>query len=265
MNSPTTHHSQALSRPGRRPRREGENEEPGQKPKKVNSEIRKQQNRIASRNYREKRKQKLHYLQHPAKDESSDQQYSELSLEQYREYARSVSAEYETAELSSSLYILPSNSDFGSLSSSSAAASDPILAATAASFSSHHLATSQAYPTFPQNWSSPVYSPPSPANVAWNVSPWMPGMGYSVGASPRPEAYDYNPFPAQSIFEQAHTPSHQPRELLYDTDLYGFGSSYASQSHTSGNPNHSFGHPSHAFRRSVFIGALESGIPLKIL
>jgi hypothetical protein len=52
MTSPTTLQSQLLSRPGRRPRRGAEEEECGKKPKKVNSEVRKQQNRIASRNYR---------------------------------------------------------------------------------------------------------------------------------------------------------------------------------------------------------------------
>jgi hypothetical protein len=52
MNSPNTLQSQPFSRPGRKPKHAGEVEEPGKKPKKVNSEIRKQQNRIASRNYR---------------------------------------------------------------------------------------------------------------------------------------------------------------------------------------------------------------------
>jgi hypothetical protein len=50
--SNTTLPSQALEEPSRRPKRAGQSEEPGKKPKKVNSEIRKQQNRIASRNYR---------------------------------------------------------------------------------------------------------------------------------------------------------------------------------------------------------------------
>jgi len=44
--------SYPLSKPGRKQKRDMEGTEPGQKPKKVNSEIRKQQNRIASRNYR---------------------------------------------------------------------------------------------------------------------------------------------------------------------------------------------------------------------
>jgi hypothetical protein len=46
-----------MSTSGRRGRSLGEEQEPGKKPKKVNSEIRKQQNRIASRNY-----STLHFL-----------------------------------------------------------------------------------------------------------------------------------------------------------------------------------------------------------
>jgi hypothetical protein len=52
MYSPTSSSSATEQRPGRRAKRSGDSAEPGQKPKKVNSEIRKQQNRIASRNYR---------------------------------------------------------------------------------------------------------------------------------------------------------------------------------------------------------------------
>ncbi|KAF3006435.1 hypothetical protein E8E13_001988 [Curvularia kusanoi] len=42
------------------------------KPKKPNSEVRKQQNRIASRNYREKRKRKLQQLQQLLDDGDDD-------------------------------------------------------------------------------------------------------------------------------------------------------------------------------------------------
>lgn len=52
MESPSTLHSQPYSKPSRRSRRVEEGEELEKKPKKVNSEVRKQQNRIASRNYR---------------------------------------------------------------------------------------------------------------------------------------------------------------------------------------------------------------------
>jgi hypothetical protein len=52
MTSPSTLYSQSQPKPGRRSRRAEEGEELEKKPKKVNSEVRKQQNRIASRNYR---------------------------------------------------------------------------------------------------------------------------------------------------------------------------------------------------------------------
>ena len=53
MNSPpTTSSSQLLFTPDARPKRAAVSEEPVKKLKKPNSEIRKQQNRIASRNYR---------------------------------------------------------------------------------------------------------------------------------------------------------------------------------------------------------------------
>jgi hypothetical protein len=50
--SPTTAQPEITSRPRRKARHGKEGEELGKKPKKMNSEVRKQQNRIASRNYR---------------------------------------------------------------------------------------------------------------------------------------------------------------------------------------------------------------------
>jgi hypothetical protein len=51
MKSPSSLYCQPQSKPGRRPRRVKEGEELGRKPKKINSEARKQQNKIASRKY----------------------------------------------------------------------------------------------------------------------------------------------------------------------------------------------------------------------
>ncbi|OAL52364.1 hypothetical protein IQ07DRAFT_369354 [Pyrenochaeta sp. DS3sAY3a] len=253
MNSPNTLQSQPFSRPGRKPKHAGDVEEPGKKPKKVNSEIRKQQNRIASRNYREKRKRKLQYLQQLIKDSPNDQQESEPSPEQHDAYARSISADYEVSGPSSSPYLLPSHSDFASMSSTSATVSDPILAASAASFDSHLLATSQAYSGYETTWNAPIYSPPPPVNMStWNIPPWMPSIDYSPRVAPRPEAYQYSPPATQPVFEQTHTPLRQPRELLSNTDMFAFGS-YASQSQTSGMPNMPFGQQTYGFERSVYI------------
>ncbi|KAI4710619.1 hypothetical protein J4E89_004207 [Alternaria sp. Ai002NY15] len=105
MNSPpTTLSSQSLSTPDARPKREAVSEEPGKKPKKPNSEIRKQQNRIASRNYREKRKRKLQYLQQLIRDDSEGRQDSEPSPEQHEVYPRALSADYDITGASPSPY-----------------------------------------------------------------------------------------------------------------------------------------------------------------
>jgi hypothetical protein len=52
MTSPTPLDPEPLSNPVRRAKRIVEEQGLAKKPKKVNSEVRKQQNRIASRNYR---------------------------------------------------------------------------------------------------------------------------------------------------------------------------------------------------------------------
>jgi hypothetical protein len=258
MNSPSTKiPSHALTEPFTRPKQAGQSEEPRKKPKKVNSEIRKQQNRIASRNYRmfsprcthllqshlkclgEKRKRKLQYLQHLIRDGSNDDQESEPSPSGHEAYARSLSADYDVAGASPSPYILPANSDFISMSSSSTAVSHPVAAATPASVNSgHHPAFTHPYAAFPPSWSPPIYSPPPPANIAWTVpSPWMSGIDYPARVAPRPDMYRYIPPPSQPVFEQAHTPLQQPQEFLTTSDLHGFSSTYGPQSQVSSDLN----------------------------
>ena len=187
----------------------------------------------------EKRKRKLQYLQQLITDGPDDEQASEPSPDQHATYARSLSADYDVAGPSSSPYVLPPNSDFGSMSSSSTPASHPILPATTATFNgSHVLASTHTYPTFPMDWHAPIYSPPPPANVTWTVpSPWMSGLEYSARAAPRPEMYQYTPSSAQPVFEQTHIPSNEPHEFLSTSDIYGFGASYPPQGQASGNPN----------------------------
>ncbi|KAI4925220.1 hypothetical protein J4E85_007097 [Alternaria conjuncta] len=124
---PTTLSSQSLPTPDARPKRAAVSEEPGKKPKKPNSEIRKQQNRIASRNYREKRKRKLQYLQQLIRDDSEGRRESEPSPEQHEVYPRAPSADYDIVGASSSPYQMPSSRVFGA---SSAVANEAILAAT---------------------------------------------------------------------------------------------------------------------------------------
>ncbi|KAI4656563.1 uncharacterized protein J4E78_006452 [Alternaria triticimaculans] len=240
MNSPpTTSSSQLLSTPDARPKRAVVSEEPGKKPKKPNSEIRKQQNRIASRNYREKRKRKLQYLQQLIRDDSEGRQESEPSPEQHEVYPRSLSADYDIAGPSSSPYQMSSNRVFGA---SSTVANEAILTATVASLDSHHLAVDQAYPSYPPHWNMHIYSPSPPASIPWNMPPaWMSSLDYSTqaAATTRPSMYRYHTHPSQPSFQHPHTssPSHHQRDFLPNTDVYGYGADYASHSQASGNPN----------------------------
>jgi hypothetical protein len=185
----------------------------------------------------EKRKRKFQYLQQLIKDGPDDEQESKPSPGQHATYARSLSADYDVAGPSSSPYTLPSNSDFGSMSSSSTPASHPILPATTASFNSSHVhAITHTYPTFPMNWHAHIYSPPPPAN--WTVpSPWMSGSEYSARVAPRPEMYQHTPSLAQAAFEHTQPPSDEPNDFLSTSDIYGFGSSYPPQGQAPGNPN----------------------------
>ncbi|KAH6865898.1 hypothetical protein BKA58DRAFT_404435 [Alternaria rosae] len=240
MNSPpTTSSSQLLSTPDARSKRAAVSEEPGKKPKKPNSEIRKQQNRIASRNYREKRKRKLQYLQQLIRDDSEGRQESEPSPEQHEVYPRALSADYDIAGANSSPYQMPSSRVLGA---SSEVTNEAVLAATVASLDPHQLAVDQAYPSYPPHWNTHMYSPSPPASIPWNMPPaWMSSLEYSAQptAITRPSMYRYNTHPAQHSFQHPHTPStsHLQRDFLSNTDVYGYGPNYTSQSQAPGNPN----------------------------
>jgi hypothetical protein len=187
----------------------------------------------------EKRKRKLQYLQHLIRDESNDDQESEPSPSGHDAYARSLSADYDVAGASPSPYILPVNSDFLSMSSSSTTASHSIAVATSATVNSvHHPAPTHPYAAFQPNWSAPIFSPPPAANIAWTVpSPWMSGMDYPTRHAHRPDIYPFIQPPSQPVFEQAHTPLQQPQQFLPIPDFYGFGSTYAPQSQAPSDPN----------------------------
>ena len=175
----------------------------------------------------EKRKRKLQHLQQLIKDKPNDQNEVEPSSEQHEAYARSLSADYEHSRPNSPPYALP-NSDFGSINSSSTAVSDPILTSSSASFE---------YPAFGPNWNASLYSPHPPSNMpAWNIPPWMPNIEYTLRVPSRPDAVEYIAPTGPPVFAQAHAPS-QPRELSLDANYYAFGSSFGSQSQTSGIPN----------------------------
>jgi hypothetical protein len=260
MNShPTMLSSRSLPTPDRRSKRATVSEEPGKKPRKPNSEIRKQQNRIASRNYREKRKRKLQYLQQLVNDDSDGHQNPEPSPEQHEVYPRSLSADYEVAgPSSSSPYITSTTRAFDA---SSAVATQTILAATAASMDTHHHTAEQTY-SYPPNWNTPIYSPPPPPNIPWNMPPtWMSSLAYPSHSTTttRPPMYRYTTHPTQPLYQQTHTPSPSylpSRDFSSNADIYGYsGANYASsQSQADGNLNqYVFTHDSLVFERSVYI------------
>ncbi|CAI9637445.1 unnamed protein product [Alternaria burnsii] len=250
---------QSLSIPSGRPKRAAVSEEPGQKPKKPkkpNSEIRKQQNRIASRNYREKRKRKLQYLQQLVNNDSDSHQDPEPSPEQHKIYPRSLSADCQVAGPSSSPYTVPFDR---ALRANSAVVTQAILAATVASFDTNHVPAEQAYSPYQPSWNASVYSPPPPANIPWNMPPaWMESLAYPPQATiTRPPMYRYNDHPAHSTFQQVHktpAPSHFPSESLPSPNLYGYSADYTYHSQTSSNLNHDvFGHDGSLFEQPVFI------------
>jgi hypothetical protein len=242
MTTSTAPHSRLDSRPGRRPRRAGDVEDLGKKPKKVNSEARKQQNRIASRNYRmsylgcignsicrvnvlfcagEKRKQKLQYLQQLIRDGSNDEQTPEPSPRQHETHLRSLSAEYDTGA-SSSPYMLPASDDFTPMNSSSAAAH------CQAPPSHHILPTTQSYSPF-------HHDPLPPPNMSYMPN-WVPNMNYSSRLDARPENFQFSPSLGIPAFDQSSSPYNHPRQLVPNADHYDLGRSYGhyneSQSHT---------------------------------
>ncbi|KAH7083354.1 hypothetical protein BKA63DRAFT_561528 [Paraphoma chrysanthemicola] len=254
MFSPSTLQSQAGSRPGRRPRRPEEGEELGKKPKKVNSEIRKQQNRIASRNYREKRKRKLQYLQQLIKDGSNDEQTPEPSPQQHEAHLRPLSADYEAGP-SSSPFMLHANVDFQPVVTSSTAVGNHGLAANTTAFDANTLLTTPAYPPFESSWSSPVYDPPPPVNLAWTMPAWAP-VDYPPPPPPRSESFHFETSISQTSFEQVHSPFHQPRHFAPSPENYAlaaYGHYTGPQNQTPGIPNYFFDLQPQALDRAVYI------------
>ncbi|RAR09819.1 hypothetical protein DDE82_001536 [Stemphylium lycopersici] len=236
--------TQARGRRRSSSRQAGDYEEAASKPKKVNSEIRKQQNRIASRNYREKRRRKLQYLQQLVKDDEEDREVTEDSPERQGVGARSLSTDQDVdfAGSSPSPYHVSPN-DFGSTSSRTEAAPQPVPTTSTASFSSHHAVVSQAYAAYPQNWIAPVYSPPPPAppNGGWNIPPaWISGFEHSANFPPHHSIYQQTS-KAPVLVGYNQTQTHLPQSHAYDThsnaEIYGYGSSYASQQYDGHNLN----------------------------
>jgi hypothetical protein len=264
MTTSTAAHSRPNARPGRRLRQAEDGEDLEKKPRKVNSDARKQQNRIASRNYRtshlgcirnshcrvnvlfctgEKRKQKLQYLQHLIRDGSNDEQTPEPSPEQYGAHLRAVSAEYDTRARSSPC-MLPASDDISSMNSSSTATHCQAPPAY------DLLPTTQSYLPFQQQWNSPTYDPIPPPNMSY-MPDWAPNMDYLSRLDARSESFQLSPSLGLPAFDQSPGPYNHPRQLVPNAEHYDIGPSYGHynkpQSHTPNLPSVSLPTPSSYF------------------
>jgi hypothetical protein len=184
----------------------------------------------------EKRKRKLQYLQQLITDGSNDEQTPDTSPRQRDAHLRSLSTDYDAGP--SSPYLLPAHSEYAPMSTNEIVGMGPASTATTASFDHHLLPTTQSYPPYSSSWASPIYDPPPPTNMTWNVPAWMPSVDYSPRVAPRPETFRYSPplGARQPIFDQTPSPYHRPRDLAPNTDHYALASSYryydGSQSQT---------------------------------
>ncbi|KAF2471822.1 uncharacterized protein BDR25DRAFT_367683 [Lindgomyces ingoldianus] len=228
MTSTTTQQQPSSSRPGRKPKRDVEiDPSTGQKPRKVNSEIRKQQNRIASRNYREKRKRKLQYLQQLIRDQgSTDQLTPKAQKSSHEARTRSISSEYHVPGPILDR-VFSSNIEFNSLSSTSENVIDPVLATTT-TFDDHLLTTAATTPPFANiepAWNPPIYEHPAQVNLAsWNVPQWIPSVDFAPQLHGGHEDFQFTPPHTQQAFEQLPTPPQQPHEPVPNADLFILGS-----------------------------------------
>ncbi|KAF2178297.1 hypothetical protein K469DRAFT_335355 [Zopfia rhizophila CBS 207.26] len=221
MTSNTSQQLPSSSKPGRKRMQSGERlEATAKKPKKVNSEIRKQQNRIASRNYREKRKRKLQYLQHLLQDQPpTDQQPPKIPEANHEARTRSISAEYRVPAQAIDSVSLPSGTDFNSLSSNG-----NMIDPATTTFNSHPLATSQPFAHLDPSWNASIYDRPAQVNVTlWNVPQWIPSIDFTPQMHAGSEDFQFIPPHTQQVFDQIPTPSQQHQEPA-NADLFILGS-----------------------------------------
>ncbi|PVH95064.1 hypothetical protein DM02DRAFT_660470 [Periconia macrospinosa] len=201
------HHSQ-MRRKTSSPTTSFPGQEPEKKPKKVNSELRKQQNRIASRNYREKRKRKLQYLQQLIRDGGSSspaekqtgkavaggdqRQRQSHSHSQQRTLSPNVYSQQDpprpntsnttTSSSSRNTTILPSNhftQTFPPTSSNPSSLSAP----TTTSYPQNPSYTPFEPQPSPWTTTPSIYDIPPPLDLPpWNnlhSTPWIPNIDFS--------------------------------------------------------------------------------------
>ncbi|KAF2621593.1 hypothetical protein BU25DRAFT_353987 [Macroventuria anomochaeta] len=155
---------------------------PETKPRKANSEVRKQQNRIASRNYREKRKRKLQQLQQLLEDDDlGDQQGHTRSTSPYDDWSCSGSVRYERSIASSSPHITVLPGNFSSPQSDHATIPEQAWSTAVTSATEEPLLyTHPYYEPFLQTTAHNVGTSTATSYPAWNTIPWTAGTGYST-------------------------------------------------------------------------------------
>jgi hypothetical protein len=222
-----------------------EEEQLSQKPKKVNSEIRKQQNRIASRNYRtsrfdnmkaytclqlfhvgEKRKKKLQYLQRLVEEGSNDGQTPEPTQQPQQAHVSSQVSQNDKG-LASPPFMLPSASGFVPLSSSGIPALDLAATSSSTTFGSHRLPTTQTYLPFGSSWNSQTYDLPSPSNTVYTPA-WMNSIGGTSRPTPSPETFHFSAQASQAVFQTITDSYHCAGEVTPQAEHYALDSPYMS-------------------------------------
>ncbi|KAH8730710.1 hypothetical protein GQ44DRAFT_767884 [Phaeosphaeriaceae sp. PMI808] len=254
MTPSSTLQSQPVTKNGRRSRRAGTAEERSEKPKKANSEVRKQQNRIASRNYREKRKRKLQYLQNLIQEGSKDEQTPEPSPQLSKTFTRSLSAEYQAGS-SLSPFTLPSNGDFAT-NLTRTEVLQPRPDTSGASFESHLHPPSRPYPPFETSWDSLMYDPLPPVNMNY-IPTWISSVDCLSQVGTRPESVHFSSEPAQVGFEQVPTLYNHSRGFAPHAEQCVFTSPYenyrTSQNYASSIPSVSL-HTSSSYLHKQYSG-----------
>ncbi|KAH6633448.1 hypothetical protein C7974DRAFT_171823 [Boeremia exigua] len=188
---------------------------PENKPRKVNSEVRKQQNRIASRNYREKRKRKLQRLQQLLKDDEPGEKYDyNRSTSPYEDRSGSGSIFYERSVASASPHSAALSCTFSS--------PQPDHSATFNQTWMPHITTSsEQISTYNNSYSSPAqqmmaYTACGPAFSS--QSTWNPFLS-STGITQSPPLASYHSLDpsnayywSSSDFESMYTHTMNPEE-----------------------------------------------------
>lgn len=166
---------------------------------------------------------------------------------------RPLSTDYEAGP-SSSPFLLPPQGDFAPMNATSTVGFGPAQTASTTSFESHLVPTTHAYSPYESSWNTPLYDPPPPANMTWNVPAWAPSIEHSPRLAPRPDHFHFSPplGVAQPFFEQTPSPYHHPRQLVPNGGHYALSPAYehynGSQSQMAGIPSVSLPTPSSYFQ-----------------